>query len=776
MVNMPSGGRIRSSSYLRAAPLVTIVLVGTVVLWFRHNASPGQMGKTFPFDLIFYYYPMTEYAAERLSQGELPLWNPYPCCGVPFLATAQVGVFYPLTLLSVLMPVDAAFKVRMFSEVLLGGLFAAMFFRSLGVGSYSAGIGGMLYVFACLLGQTFWPPQVSTLVWLPFLLLCAERFIQRGDVKWWTGFVLGTALQLLAGFPQFVVYTFYVVPPYVLLRLIQRWLGSECLTSQVGRRMAALGAGCLLGTGLAGVQLLPTLELTQNTMRSKALTPQHVHYLEQGMERKLPNTWQALRNSLDPKPRLISFDTSPDAVYLGIPTLVLVLVAVICRRGDPVLWFFLVVSAISFLLSFGHHGWTGPLYRIYEHLPTGMMFRTPSRFRLLTYFGLITVAVLGLEEFRTGLPGLRGHWWVFLVVVTGALALIAAMVVYSSPLAPALAAITAAALAVSWWRPRTAPGPMAAHTLLLGFLLLDLAHATAPHGSLRDVPVYYGQRLRFMNPVNAVVDRSLIEEAGLDRLHLHLSIPAKPLRPVPRFFAVTDYEPLIPERWRRANEAMNGNALCTMWDVEPNMFGPFYDLASVKCMVVPRLANSAGVTTGVAASLPDGTANEPLIVIRRPTAVPRAYLSGTYRTCSAQEALSKITHPDYPYRTTVLLEKDPGMRHTSALADDDAADIISYAAERVILSTHSRQERLLVLTDTWFPGWKAFVDGTETEILRANYLFRAVRVPAGRHQVVFEYKPLSLTLGAVLSCVSAAVLFGVNGLLTRRRSRKGHPR
>ena len=65
---------------------------------------------------------------------------------------------------------------------------------------------------------------------------------------------------------------------------------------------------------------------------------------------------------------------------------------------------------------------------------------------------------------------------------------------------------------------------------------------------------------------------------------------------------------------------------------------------------------------------------------------------------------------------------------------------------------------MLVLSDSYYPGWTAQVDGAPSPILRANGLYRAVAIPAGRHQVVFEYRPSSFRNGAWLSAASALVL------------------
>ncbi len=66
----------------------------------------------------------------------------------------------------------------------------------------------------------------------------------------------------------------------------------------------------------------------------------------------------------------------------------------------------------------------------------------------------------------------------------------------------------------------------------------------------------------------------------------------------------------------------------------------------------------------------------------------------------------------------------------------------------------SRTPAWLVLSDVWYPGWRARVDGKLVQLLRANYLFQALRVPAGEHQIVLTYQPLSFWGGATLSLVS----------------------
>ena len=67
----------------------------------------------------------------------------------------------------------------------------------------------------------------------------------------------------------------------------------------------------------------------------------------------------------------------------------------------------------------------------------------------------------------------------------------------------------------------------------------------------------------------------------------------------------------------------------------------------------------------------------------------------------------------------------------------------------------------MVLSDTYYPGWRAFVDGVERPILRANHVFRAVVVPAGAQEVVFSYEPDSFRYGLLVSVAAVALWLGL---------------
>ena len=94
--------RLRWPATLDASAAFLVAAAGATFLWFRFNETPPALGKTFPYDLLYFFYPQMEIVGRRLAAGELPLWNPHGCAGLPLLAALQPAVFYPGTWLSML--------------------------------------------------------------------------------------------------------------------------------------------------------------------------------------------------------------------------------------------------------------------------------------------------------------------------------------------------------------------------------------------------------------------------------------------------------------------------------------------------------------------------------------------------------------------------------------------------------------------------------------------------------------------------------------------------
>lgn len=148
------------------------------------------------------------------------------------------------------------------------------------------------------------------------------------------------------------------------------------------------------------------------------------------------------------------------------------------------------------------------------------------------------------------------------------------------------------------------------------------------------------------------------------------------------------------------------------------------------------------------------------------SALPRAFIvERAVSLASGSAVLARLTAPDFDPLNAVLLEEpvEQGSRIESRESSDPTlspgtAQITAYGDQRVVVEAVTDQPAFLVLSDSFYPGWRAYVDGRETRIYRADYLFRAVALPAGRHTVEFRYGPESVTLGLWISGAVAGII------------------
>jgi hypothetical protein len=128
-------------------------------------------------------------------------------------------------------------------------------------------------------------------------------------------------------------------------------------------------------------------------------------------------------------------------------------------------------------------------------------------------------------------------------------------------------------------------------------------------------------------------------------------------------------------------------------------------------------------------------------IYENPRALPRAMMVGDWRLADFAELTASGWPPEVDPAKTVLLQKAPALSPTAS-APAGTARLVRYASTDIVVEVDAPSGGILVLNDVWHPWWRATVGGVETEILRANVIFRAVVVPPGKHSVRFTFEPL----------------------------------
>lgn len=369
------------------------------------------------YDVVSYFYPYREYAAQVLRSGKLPLWNPYLFAGAPFLANIQTAVFYPLNLPHLFLPTGQALTVVTLSHFSIAGTGAYIFARvACRIGPAGALVAGLMFMLGGFLSaQAGHVNQLSVAAWLPWLLLTFERAALTRRLVWAVAGAAVLALQLLAGHTQEVYLSLlalgalavYLVPVAAwryqrMWRQVDRaprrwpalvWKRTTSLTGQLFIQALVNGIALTIIAGLAGLvaaaQLLPTMELSAYSIRAGGLT------LAEAVSFSLPRQELALALL----PGYGALPTSNEYLaYVGAAGLAMAALGALAAVRRPLALFFVVLAVLSLGMALGANG---PLFaRVFAILPGMGLFRVPARWLFLYAFAVPMLAGFGVDLLR----------------------------------------------------------------------------------------------------------------------------------------------------------------------------------------------------------------------------------------------------------------------------------------------------------------------------------------------------------------------------------------
>jgi hypothetical protein len=781
------------SRSVRVDALALGTLLALHLLFFQQILFGGE--SLYYDDFSRYQIPLRALVAEAYLDGELPLWNPYLWLGTPLAANPAAQAFYPLGLPFLGMDDVTAANLTVLLHLYLGGFFTYLLARERAGSGVPALLGAIGFSLGGIaLSYLVNPFYLSSLAWLPAVLLCFRRALDRRPLC--HGVLAGAslALMVLAGDVQLPVITGVVLVVLGLAALGLAPAGTRIATG--GRALAALATAAAVAAMLAAVQILPTLELAGLSERAAGLAaserqsfsfhPARLFTLALPYLFGLPlpeNSYWGFQ--LGDGPRFWFF-----SIYPGALLLVLALGAL--RRND--FWSLGVAAALVILacLAFGRHG---PFYEpAAQALPGLDQLRYPEKF--LAPLAVI-VPVLGAE----GLVRLaHGEAQGRILVMTLVLALgggvlwalqedleeafsetfpVAFLIESASARIAGDArnllvfALGAALLVGGAWRRLW--GPRALVAAFAAFAAADVAVAgarlvwTEPAEHLREPPAVVSR----LKGEKSVAPARVLRLPALNEVPLHQT--SEEWRDTWAYLRAG----LAPNQnipWRIA--ALQGYGAGCPVDVAP-VFGAFDSREA------PALARILATPWVLA---PQGEASfwPQIGLSRMADALARARLAGAElgRATLGRAREWVLGKRDFRRRALVeagdaLFAGEPvGRREAEALARTlppegaGTARITQYRPREVIVEVEAVRPSLLVLAEAFFPGWRAAVGGSEVPIFRADLLGRGVAVPQGRQVVRFWFESPAVVLGARLSLATLLLLLVAGIFLSWRRWRR----
>ena len=793
------------------------VIIGSLVIF-----SPFLFfGKVFFWGTpSLQFVPWWSWAWKSIGQGIVPLWNPYLGMGSPLIANYQSALFYPPNWLSGLLYAlgGTPLLVRGISflvvfHIIIAGMGVVFVTRALRFNQFSQAVCGVSFALSgYLIARAGFLSINAAIAWFPWILYAAMKLSERRNYS--NVFILGVVvgLQLLAGHAQTSFYTLIYTSVWFVYFVLNTndfdYLNNSLSSNIIERVRNLLGflarpiglfiLAIFIGIGLSSIQLFPTAEYLLQSQRSAAV----------GYEYAMTYSFWPWRFLGFIAPDLFGNPATgdywgyanywEDAIYFGlIPFIfsILVVIRTIFKKGNylnsqnvgikPIkdrksFRLFLIFTVfIVFVLALGKNT---PIFPwLYRHIPTFNMFQAPTRISFLAIFALLLLSGIGIEEWRR--PINRALYWTRLGTM-GAFAImlgswvawlvfdeihptfvkamgLAGIWALSAGILALIAPQSEDTVSFGKWTPW--------HIAVIFVISIDLISAGWGLNPGVNIDFYKGV------PATALQVKKMLNGG-------RLYFPPKEENTIKynRFFTFDTFSPA--EDWEKMRLTLLANQNMFYEIPEVNNYDPIiqarYDFWMTHMIELPlylqeRLLDLMNV------SVVERIDENQLIGVEFSNR-KGAYQYITWVPCSIyvnkpNEAWKTLTSEKFDPQMYLIVEAEPPTEEEACLfsGEEPKLETIIDSPNHIEVIIDAKHNGWLFISDAWYPGWRVYIDNKRSELYRANYLFRGVKIETGKHTLKMVYRPLSFYIGATISGVMWLILlyYGLTVWMSRRKIR-----
>ena len=717
----------------------------------KNNAMP---------DVISQIYPWKMLTIETWKNGQIPLWNPYSFSGTAHAANYQSAVFSPFNILFFLLPFIHAWSMTVLLQPVLAGLFMFMFLKSLGCRNSSSLIGSIGFMFSGFL--VCWMAYGTigyALLFLPLILVGIKKTYASKSLFGYMLIPLGIALSFLSGHFQISFYVLGLSVAYALYEGIQ---------TKAKKKIVLVLILVVLGLFVAAPQLLLTLEAFAKSTRG----------LEREIREVIPWNYLITFFSPDfygnPVTRNDWFGHYAEWTgFVGVVPFILAIFAA-CFSSKKEKLFFICVFVVSILLSYA-----GPVSSLLYVLKIPVLSTSAaSRIISLAGFSLAVLAAFGMDEVWERLKSQKIKSFVLFGVSTVLLFSFIWIILIIGKTLPVekvlvakrnfvLPSLLAFAVVVSVCITTLKNIPKALTRVILIFIIA-IAIFDGYRFSSKWMPF---DEQEYVYPQSKVLTflRSTI---GINRVFGGIGGEVGTTYAIP---LIEGYDALYQGRYGEyINASSNGIISPAGRSVVPFDKHGLFAKETLQILgvryILHRISDGRNIWAFPfweypAEDMKSIYRDEHYEVFENVKAYPRAFLASSFLVAAnPTDEIDLLFDKNVDRRETIILEKEPQVKPSSG---EGQAEILIYSPMHIRIRTDSSIPKLLFLSDTYDPGWKASVDGKTAEVLRADYDFRAVALPSGTHIVEFRYQPVLFRVGIFIAAAAIILLLVIPATIKR---------
>lgn len=727
-------------------------------------------------------YAFREFAASTLkAAGHFPLWNPYLFGGMPYIAAMHGDIFYPTFLLRMVMPTDVAMTWGFIIHLFLAGLLTFGFLRALGYSFYASLVGGLAYMLSGQIASYASPGHdgklfVSAL--FPLALWILYRGIRSGKAWTWGAFALVIGLCVLSPHPQLLQYTLLACGAYALFLAFSTLDGISLPRPAAIKRLGAALAAVIVGLVIGAVQYLPVREYVKWSPRAGGLADyatatSYAWNPEELMNVYLPQFSGMLENYWGRNGIHLHSD------YVGVVVLFLAGAAFIGLRSDSRrkhIIFWSITLLVTVLWSMGS---STPFYRIpYAIVPGTKYFRAPATIFFVGSLAIALLACVGTERFLERRISRR---YLFGWLVAAAVIALLASVGGLSSVAESMAdermfdrvLANRGALVLGAWRSFFFVALAAA----LGFALLrgSLSNRAAAWALAAMVAVDLWTIERSYWVFSAPAKEIFARDPIIDMIKAEpqpVRVLAFPVQPMHGRDVFLTGDGLMAHRIRgvmgyHGNQLGRYNDLIGLRSGDNRMFAPnVLQVTNTRYLLtdipdLPFVGNATLVKGPVR-----NAAGDTVYLYRLNAEHPYSWVTPVAVKAPDDQVLATLLNPRFDVTRAALFDTSANVAVSRAVQTLPAPLSIATTVRHyepgkvhIDLGAPAPPGSSLVVSENYYPGWKATVDGRPARLGRVDYTLLGVELPAGARSVELNFTSDSYARGKKITWI--AIAFGL---------------